>query len=150
MWVQVLRKCYFYIQCILSKTYTWNPTPNHPRFHFTKGDVRASSEDQEFSRVHLGHWASFLLNGPRVRFSTDCWENWKFVSHEILPLLRWLFFFFTGHTYPICLKTLKGWDSATILTSMRAILDGGSFVIRGANPKDIWSVPHCDIVAAHG
>ena len=31
---------------------------------------------------------------------------------------------------------------------MRAILDGGSFVIRGANPKNIWSVPHCDIVGS--
>ena len=33
---------------------------------------------------------------------------------------------------------------------MRAILDRGFFVIICANPKDIWSVPHCDIVGGHG
>ena len=72
---------------------------NHSSCHFTKGDIRASSEDQEFSRVHLGHWASFL-----------CWAillgdifNW--LLGELKICISWdttfaeaTVFFSTGHT----------------------------------------------------
>lgn len=148
-------------------TYTWSPTSDHPRFHFTKGDVGASSEDQEFSRVYLRHWASFLLNGLRVIFSTDCWENWLAVStvckwygclQKMLPLLRWFLFYWPYHPLNRWLnpkglgffpKSYHHWGPSI----------GGSLVILGAHPVKMfeacqiagpWGYPPCKRLWCHG